>query len=116
MANLFMCSGGNKIVFDKIHLTLSIWNTSSYSSTLFSEVKMQVKGFSKVNIGGVTFTSGKTTPYGIRGYDASGNATVIATNPTANTEYDISQYDSIEFYVSVVTEQPDVTLENVVIS
>ena len=115
MANLFRC-GSMPIVFEKLHLGLAIWNTASYTSTLFSEVKIRTNGFTNLNIGKITFASGKTYPYGIRGYDASGNATVIATNPTANTDYDISQYNSIEFFVSVVTEQPDVTLENVVIS
>lgn len=117
MANLFMCSGGNKIVFDKIYFGLSIWNTSSYASTSFSQVKIGVKGFSKINIGNIVFLAADRTPCSIRGYDAEGKSTVIASNPTANIEYDISQYDSIEFYIVVQNPaQPNVELQNVVIS
>ena len=118
MANLFRCGGGNnKIVFDKLHFGLSIFNVSSYASSYISKIKIGVKGFSKINIENIVFLATDRTPCSIRGYDAEGNTTVIASNPIANTDYDISQYDSIEFYIAVQSPaQPNVELQNVVIS
>lgn len=118
MANLFRCGGGNnKIVFDKLHFGLAIWNVSSYASNYMSEIKIGVKGFSKINIGNIVFLATDRTPCSIRGYDANGNKTVIASTPIANTDYDISQYDSIEFYIVVQNPaQPNIELQNVVIS